>query len=191
MKTIFMTLVISIQFISFNSVADLKIADFNIPEKILIEKKNLELNGTAFRTVSMFNVKVWLSTLYLETLEKTAEKILDSKTVKVIDLYPMYEISAADSAKGWKLAFDDNCETKCEILKPEIARFMATIPQFKKSDRYRYIFLTSEVKFLLNEKELFHSTSVDFTRLLLSTWIGNKPPTPEVKTGLLKGSVKL
>lgn len=191
MKTIFSLLFILVQFVSIHSFADIKIAEFSIPEKISIEKKDLQLNGTAFRKVSMFNVKVWLSALYLETLETQAEMILDSKAIKVIDLYPMYEISAADSVKGWKLAFDDNCELKCTLLKPEIARFMSAVTAFKKGDRYRYIFLASEVKFELNEKEVFHSKSPDFTRLLLSTWIGNKPPTVEVKQGLLRGSAKL
>lgn len=189
MKTIFLFTLFSM--ITNFAIADLKIAEFNVPEKVTIEKKNLELNGAAFRTVSMFNVKVWLSALYLESPQTKADSILSSTTIKLIDLYPMYEISAADSVKGWKLAFDDNCETQCEFLKPEIARFMTTIPQFKKNDRYRYIFLASEVKCLINDKEIFHSTSPEFTKLLLSTWIGKKPPTAEVKLGLLKGSAKL
>ena len=188
MKTTFFIILLY----GFNSTvfADLKIGDFNLPEKITIDKTNLVLNGTAYRTVSMFNVKVWLSSLYLEAAEKKAEAILASKTMKIIDLYPMYEISASDSVKGWKLAFDDNCEEKCESLKPEIKRFMNSVPQFKKGDRYRYLFSATEVKFLLNDKELFHSTSAEFTTLLLSTWIGKKPPTAEVKQGLLKGYAK-
>ena len=177
--------------VSFNVFADIKLAEFNVPEKLTIEKKNLELNGTAFRTVSMFNVKVWLSALYLEAHETNAKTILESKTSKVIDLYPMYEISTSDSVKGWKLAFDDNCESKCELLKPEITRFMNSVPQFKKGDRYRYIFTSSDVTNLINDKVIFHSTSPEFAVFLLSTWIGKKPPTAEVKQGLLKGSAKL
>lgn len=188
MKTILLFLLLNS--LGFNATADIKIAGFSVPEKITVEKKNLQLNGTAFRVVSMFNVKVWLSALYLEALETKADAILATKTIKVIDLYPMYEVSAADSVKGWKLAFDDNCENHCESLKSEMKRFMDAVPQFKKDDRYRYLFTATEVKSLINDKEIFHSTSPEFTTLLLSTWIGKKPPTAEVKQGLLQGSAK-
>ena len=163
----------------------LTVGDFNVPDKISIEKKTLSLNGTAYRKVTAFKVKVWLSSLYLETLSSNSEDILNSKSIKVVDLYPMYEISASDSVKGWQLAFDDNCETKCAELKPEIKKFLATVPDFKKKDTYRYVFTEQGIDHYINEKLIFKSTLPEFSKLLLSTWIGKKPPTDEVKKGLL------
>lgn len=163
----------------------LKVGDFNVPDKINIEKKTLLLNGSAYRKVTAFKVKVWLSALYLETLSSNSEDILNSKTIKAVDLYPMYEISARDSVKGWQLAFDDNCDSKCAELKPEIQKFLAAVPDFKKKDNYRYEFTEHGVDQFINEKLIFKSTNLDFSKLLLSTWIGKKPPTDEVKKGLL------
>ncbi len=187
------TKLISLSILVVTSVvfADLKIADFTIPEKITIDKTNLILNGTGFRKVSVFNVKVWLSALYLEKNETSAKAIVDSATKKVIDLYPMYEVSAADSIKGWKLAFEQNCEPKCEELKTEIADFLKKVPDFKKNDRYRYIFTNLYAQSILNDKEIFSSKNPEFAKLLLRTWIGEKPPTVEVKKGLLTGSAAL
>lgn len=163
----------------------LQAGDFNVPEKITIEKKSLVLNGTAYRKVTAFKVKVWLSALYLESPSKSSEDILNSKTFKVVDLYPMYDISASDSVKGWQLAFDDNCETKCAEITPEIQKFLATVSDFKKKDTYRYEFTDRGVEHFINSKLIFKSTNLEFSKLLLSTWIGKKPPTDEVKKGLL------
>ena len=163
----------------------ISIGDFNVPDKISVQKKTLLLNGTAYRKVSAFKVKVWLSALYLETLSKNSDDILNSKTIKAIELYPLYEITAGDSVKGWQLAFDDNCETNCTELKPEIQKFLASVTDFKKKDFYRYEFSENGVEHFINNKLIFKSNNSNFAKLLLATWIGKKPPTEEVKKGLL------
>lgn len=158
---------------------------FDIPDTMSFESKDLVLNGTGARIVSFFRVKVWVSALYLESRTSNADEILQSKGLKVIDLYPLYEISASDSQKGWKIAFDDNCKPKCSDLQGEIDRFYTSVPEFKKKDLYRYVFTDSGTRVLLNQKEIFSSKDLDFSYLLLSTWIGKNPPTPAVKSGVL------
>ncbi len=188
MKTL--SLIAFITLLSQLAAADLSLSGFNIPQKIVIEKTTLELNGTTYRKVSLFNVKVWLSALYLETLTTDSETAINSKTMKVIDLYALYDISASDSVKGWKLAIESNCESKCQALEPEIKKFYASIPDFKKNSHYRYIFTTMGLQILLDGKEIFISNQPEFSNLLLKTWIGKNPPSEDIKKELLKGSAK-
>ena len=171
--------------------ANLTLSGISIPQKIAIEKTTLELNGTTYRKVSLFNVKVWLSALYLETLTTDSDSAINSKTMKVIDLHALYDISAADSIKGWKMAIENNCESKCQTLEPEIKKFYSSVPDFKKNSHYRYIFTATGLQILLDDKEIFKSTQPEFATLLLKTWIGKKPPSEDIKKNLLRGSVKL
>ena len=171
------------------TVADMLIADVKIPVKISYDKKTLQLNGSAIRKVSMFNVKVWVSALYVESSTNSASELIDSKATKIIDLHALYDVTATDSVKGWRIAFDDNCESKCSVLAPEIQRFYKSVPTFKKGTAYRYIFTAEDVKILLENQEIFSSANQDFRTLLLKTWIGPKPPSEDVKKSLLKGFV--
>lgn len=165
--------------------ADVKIDDILMPETVMVETKKLVLNGTSFRKASLFNVKVWLSGLYLENKSHQSDEILSSTSLKVIRLFPLYNISINDSIKGWKVAFEGNCETRCQVLDPEIQKFLNSMPEFKKKDEYLYIFTSHGVSYTLNGKEIFKSENLDFSRLLLATWIGKKPPTEEARRGLL------
>lgn len=167
------------------SFADVKIDNILMPDTVKVGTKKLILNGTSFRKASLFNVKVWLSGLYLEKKSDQSEEILNSTTIKVIRLFPLYNISITDSVKGWKVAFDGNCENQCKTLDPEIQKFLNSLPEFKKKDEYLYTFNSHGVSYTLNDKEIFKSESSEFSRLLLATWIGKKPPTEEARRGLL------
>ncbi len=165
--------------------ADFKIDNISIPVNLQVESKTLLLNGTSFRKASLFNVKIWFSGLYLEKKSDQSDEILKSTTLKAIRLFPLYNISIKDSIKGWKVAFEGNCEQLCQTLDPEIQKFLSTLPEFKKKDEYLYTFTSQGVSYTLNGKEIFRSKSPEFSRLLLSTWIGKKPPTEEARRGLL------
>ena len=197
MKTLIMALLLTLSssllsgLISNFASANVSLSGVSIPQKIVIEKTTLELNGTTYRKVSLFNVKVWLSALYLETLTTDSDSAINSKTMKVIDLHALYDISASDSVKGWKMAIENNCEFKCQTLEPEIKKFYSSVPDFKKNSHYRYIFTATGLQILLDDNEIFKSTQPEFATLLLKTWIGNKPPSEDIKKDLLRGPVKL
>ncbi len=165
--------------------ADVIVDSFSFSEETTIESKKLFLNGTAFRKASLFNVKIWLAGLYLENKTNQSEEILSSSSMKMIRLFPLYNISASDSVKGWKVALADNCESSCQTLSDEIKNFLSSVPEFKKKDEYVYTFFKDGIYYSLNGKEVFKSNNLAFARLLLATWIGKKPPTVDVRKGLL------
>lgn len=177
-------------FLSSIAFADVSFSGKTIPAKIVINKTQLLLNGITYRKVSMFNVKVWLGALYLENSATDSNVVISSKTTKVIDLHALYDISASDSVKGWKLAIDSNCQPECKKIDAEILKFYSSVPDFKKNSFYRYIFTELGMQILLENKEIFKSSSPEFAKVLLKTWIGENPPSEEIKKDLLMGSAK-
>ena len=156
-----------------------------IPVTVEIEGKKLVRNGYAHRKATVFQKKVWLGALYLEKTQNQAEIILKSDSLKLIDLYPLYDISAKDSERGWRQSINDNCEKNCDEFKLVIDKFMASLGNFKVGDHYRYIFSKQGLSCWLNDKKYFESDNLAFARLILSTWIGKEPATPQVKRDLL------
>ena len=79
------------------SKAEVIIDNFSFSEETTVDAKKLFLNGTAFRKASLFNVKIWLAGLYLESKSNQSDEILSSPSVKMIRIFPLYNISASDS----------------------------------------------------------------------------------------------
>ncbi len=161
------------------------IEGFTVPDQIRIDGRLLRLSGVAARTVSLLRVRVWVSALYLQQHEVDYQRILTSDQYKLIDLFPTYNASQADSRQGWKTEIEENCDKQCEPLRPELDRFLATVPEFRKGDSHRYIFSPDGLQCLLNGKTIYASNNRSLATLILSTWIGKHPPSEAVRNSLL------
>jgi hypothetical protein len=105
--------------------------------------------------------------------------------VKLIDVWPTYDISAEDSRKGWDYSIQENCAPHCEQLKADIAAFLEAVGEFKSKDHHRYIFSDKGLSFTNNGKEVFKTADVKFAKMLLATWLGSNPPTEKLKNAML------
>ncbi len=177
--------VFKIFFVSVFATALTAKAENNLPTSLSIADKKLELNGKAFRTATLFNVKVYEAGLYLEKKSHNEKEILASRDSKAILLFPLRDISREDTVKAWQYSFEKNCAEDCETLKDEIRKFEEKLVAFKGGDKYRYVFSESGASQFINEKEVFQTTNVSFSKLLLSTWIGRSPPTESLKKQFL------
>ncbi len=165
--------------------ADLKIDQIVIKDDVTLDSKKLILNGVSFRKVGFFKVKVWLSALYLEKKSTDSDAIIKSNEIKSVILHPLYKVSAEDSVKGWKLAFDKNCQSMCDSIKDDLHLFLNSIPDFKIKDVYIYSFSDQGFKYTVNGQEIFKSNNIKLAQVILSTWIGPLQPEVEIKNNLL------
>lgn len=165
--------------------ADLKFGDFTIPHEYVIDGKKLVLNGASYRKVGFIRVKVWLSALYLEEKSDKADEIVKSPETKVIVLHPLYDVSAADSVKGWRLSLDQKCDEACKKLAPDVQKFLDSVPEFKIKDRYVYFFTGKGMSYSVNDKLLFKTENKELSQLVLSTWIGSRQDNKDVEKNLL------
>jgi hypothetical protein len=165
--------------------SDQKMGDITVPGTIEFQGEKLILNGTAFRTAGFLNTKVYLGALYLKAKSGVAEEIINSTDTRIIEVWPKYDIVAADSAKGWDKSLKDNCDVSCAELKDEINKFLSSIGDFKTGDHHRYVFSKSGLFFLNNGKEVFKSSNLAFSKLIITTWLGKVPPTEKLKNAML------
>ena len=147
----------------------------------------LQLNGMGVRLYSMFRVHVYVAGLYLTQPSGDAGAILRSAEPKLIEIRYLRDVDQNDVHRAWQHYFEANCTGSCRLPQAEIARFLALSPAIKAGDSNIYVFTQAGVQVALNGRTLGAAPGEAFARLLLSTFIGADPTTPELKRALLGG----
>ena len=163
-----------------------ELAGFSVPERVRAGDRELALNGMGVRSATAFRVKIYVAALYLEKPSADAAQILDSSGIKQIKMKYFYAISAADMKRGWDHSFTTSCpEKRCEPFQAQIAEFQATVGAVAEGDLFDFVFFDDRVEIRGPGATAVTLRGREFARLLLSTWIGQAPPTEELKRSLL------
>ncbi len=140
------------------------------------------LNGAGVRTY-MF-VDVYAAGLYLIEKKANGFEILDSKTDKMIRMHYFREISKKDLEKVWLIALKENCKKDCETFEKAFSQFTDAVIEVKPGTEITYIF-NSDYLIVKNPEKAIKIEKSQLAEIVLSTWIGEKPPTSSLKRSLL------
>lgn len=154
-------------------------------DSVTLGGKTLVLNGMGLRAATIFKVKVYVGGLYLEAKSQDPSAILESKGLKKVEMRFLRDVSAEKIRDAWSKSFTDNCGAQCEALKPRFDSLNQMMPEFKNGDSLQLAFHPDRVEISYNGAEKGKITGEDFARALLTTWMGNKPPSDELKAGML------
>lgn len=160
-----------------------------MPDTVTLAGKPLALNGMGTREYSVFKVKVYVAGLYLEQAARDEASILDSPGTKQVRMEFLREVTEPDMRKAWLIYLKDNAHVPWEAIDKPAQSYLSLLPGVKPKDVLVHDFVGESVTVSLNEKTLGAVSSRDFGRTLLSTWIGKRPTTEEMKSDLL-GVVK-
>ncbi len=147
--------------------------------------KSLHLNGTGFRTATIFKVKVYEASFYLENKTNDPQKIIDSAESKVMKMKFMRNVSTKDIQKSWNQTLRDNCSNFCSEIEPMIGTFTGFMKDVKEGDSMEYNFANDSVAIKHNDQQIGEIKNKTFAKAVLSVWFGPNPPNESLKTGLL------
>jgi len=155
------------------------------PDQITVGSTNLVLNGMGIRTKFFF--KIYIGALYLTAKESDATKILASDGPKQVVMHFLYkEVGKDKLIEGWDEGFKNNSADKVAALKDKIAKFNAFWSDMKTGD---VAVLTYDpatgTKVEIKGKDMGTIEGKDFAQALFAIWLGPKPPTEGLKTGML------
>lgn len=158
-----------------------------LPDRYSVGGQSLVLNGLAMRTVTVFNVKVYVVGLYLPQPSHDANAILVSAGTKVVRLQYVHAGSKADVEKAYRNGERRNCEDGGCNPKDEgdFERLVALSPAVKVGDTTTYIITAGGLRVLENDQVLGEFADKDLAREMLMGFIGPKPPSAELKNRLL------
>ena len=164
-----------------------KIDGVTFPDTYTINGQSLVLNGLGERTLTIFEVEVYVAALYLAQPSHDPAAIVKSATPKVLILHYLHAGSKAQVEKEYRAGEQNNCGAGgCP---PEdgtdFERLVALAPAVQDGDTTTYIFKSTGFEVLANGKSLASFNNPDLGSRLLDGFIGAHPPSASLRTALL------
>ena len=146
-------------------------------------EKTLKLNGLGLRKKAMF--KVYVGGLYLESPTKDANAILASDQAKAIRLYFLRDLSKAQLVEAFQEGFEANAKDKA-AQKAAFDKMLALVPDVKTGSTLTFTYLPGKGTTLqVADKDLGVFEGKGFADAVFSIWLGSKPPSEDLKKGML------
>jgi hypothetical protein len=169
------------------SVLDLhaaSLAGVTLPDTEQVGAAKLVLNGLGLRT-KLF-VKVYVAGLYLEQKSSEPISILATDAPKRVVMKFLHAASKNQMTDAFNESFTDNSPDAKKTMQAEISRLLNSLEPIKVGDQMVFTYVPGVgTTFAINGREKLTIASPAFGSLLFSVWLGPRPPTPEVKKGML------
>jgi len=146
-------------------------------------EKTLKLNGLGLRKKAMF--KVYVGALYLESPSKDAAAILASDQAKAIRMHFLRDLSKAQLVEAFQEGFEANAKDKA-AQKAAFDKMLALVPDVKSGSTLTFTYVPGKGTTLqVADKELGAFEGKGFADAVFSIWLGSKPPTEDLRKGML------
>lgn len=162
-----------------------ELAGVDLPDQVTVGGKTLQLNGMGVRKKLV--IKVYVAGLYLEGSASDPASIVGSDTVKRIVMH--FTTNKATKKKmdeAWREGFEANSPDVYSKIADRVSTFIGYFGDMKDGDE---IVLTvtpgSATRVELNGEEKGTIAGDDFGEALLRVWLGDHPPSDDLKKGLL------
>ena len=160
------------------------LAGVTLPDSQQLAGKNLVLNGMGLRTKLM--VKVYVAGLYLEQKSSDPSAIMKSEGPKKIVMHFLHGASKSQMSDAFNEGFTDNSPDAMKSMKPDIDKLLGALDGVNSGDEMVFTYVPGTgMTLTINGKDKVTIAGQPFEQALLSVWLGPKPPTADLKKGML------
>ena len=155
-----------------------------MPDTLSVGEKTLKLNGLGLRKKAIF--KVYVGGLYLETPSKDAAAILASDQAKAVRMAFLRDVSQSQLKDAFSEGFENNAKEKAAAQKASIEKLYAMLPDMKENQTLSFTYAPGKGTTVSHgDKALGVIEGKEFAEALFSLWLGPKPPSEDLKKGML------
>lgn len=156
------------------------------PETVTIQGKNCSLVGVGLRKKLV--ISVYLGALYMETPATNARAVIEARGAKRVVLHFLYgEVSPDQLKEAWLEGFKGNAGPLLTTTAAEQERFIALFGQpVRKGETIVITWnpgVGTEVE--IRGKVVDTIPGENFMQALFGIWFGPKPPSGDLKKGML------
>jgi hypothetical protein len=160
------------------------LAGVTLPDTAQVGGKNLVLNGLGIRTKYM--VKVYVAGLYLEQKSSDPNTIIKADAPKQIVMKFLHGASKSQMSDAFNESFKDNSPDAVKTMKPDIDKLLGALDAVNSGDTMVFAYVPGTGSTLaINGKDKLTIPGAAFGQVLMSVWLGPKPPNPDLKKGML------
>ena len=183
-KTVLSLAVIMFILVSLANLHAASLAGVTLPDTEQAGNAKLVLNGLGLRTE--FMVKVYVAGLYLEQKSSDPSAIIKSSGPNKIVMQFLHSASKSQMASAFKDSFNDNTPDAVKAMQPDIDRLLGALEPLNVGDQMVFTYVPGTgTTFAINGKDKLTIAGSAFNPVLLSVWLGPKPPTAATKKGML------
>lgn len=179
--------VLVLAFLAFfaGTAAARELAGVTMPEAVTVDGKALVLNGMGIRKATIFNIKVYVVGLYLESKSHSAADVLRSQQVKRFDVVLRRDVDRDDIIDAWRKGLKRNSADVAK-LKSELDQFAGWMSDFAEGDTLTFLYVPGRgVTVFVKGKLKGTIAGADFAMALFAMWLGANPVDDGLKDGLL------
>lgn len=163
-----------------------KLAGVEMADTADVAGKHLVLNGMGLREVTWLGVDVYVAGLYVEHASSNPAKLIADDETKMIVLRFKRHVDRDDISNAWREGFSANATVPLAQIQPNVDQLVNWMPAFNKGDTLAFVCIPGKgVTVEVNGKRKGVLQGTEFERSLFAVWLGAKPPTDEIKRGLL------
>jgi hypothetical protein len=160
-----------------------ELAGVTLPDTLKAGDKTLKLNGLGLRKKAVF--KVYVGGLYLESPSKDAGAVLAADQAKAIRMHFLRDLTKAQLVEACQEGFEGNVKDRAP-QQAAFDRMLALVPDVKEGSTLTFAYLPGKGTTLsAGSKELGAFEGKGFADAVFAIWLGPKPPSEDLKKGLL------
>ena len=154
-----------------------------LPDTLNAGEKTLKLNGLGLRKKAMF--KIYVGGLYLESPTKDAGAILMADQGRAIRMHFLRDVTKGQLVDAFREDFQANVKDRAQ-QQAAFDRMLAVVPAVKEGNTLTFTYLPGKGTTLsAGGKELGVFEGKGFADAVFALWLGPKPPSEDLKKGLL------
>jgi hypothetical protein len=164
-----------------------ELAGVTMSDRAMVGEQQLQLNGMGVR--KKLWVKVYVAGLYLAEPARSAEAVLRSPGAKRMTMHFLTDkATKAKMDEAWLEGFRANSPEQWGALEARVERFVGFFGDMKEGDRVDLDLVPGEgTTVTLNGEVAGTVEGDDFQTALLKVWVGETPPTEDLRAGVLGG----
>lgn len=160
------------------------LAGVTLPDTAQVGGKTLVLNGMGIRTKVI--VKVYIAGLYLEQKSSDPAAIIKADAPKQIVMKFVHGASKSQMSDAFQESFNNNSPDAAKTLKPDIDRLLNALDAVKDGDQMVFTYVPGTgTTMAINGQDKLTIAGAAFGQLVMSVWLGPKPPNADLKKGML------
>jgi len=161
----------------------------DFPEHVQVNGTALTLNGLGMRKATFLKVNVYVAALYVTSPSRDAAALANLNAPQELILHFVRNVGVSDMRNAWNEGFERVAKEQMPALSARIATLNSWMSDMKTGQRLGFVRLPGTgTQVSVNGVVKGTITGDDFSRALISIWLGPEPPNAELKSGLLGGA---
>jgi hypothetical protein len=182
-----LSLALSVALVAGSALAG-ECAGVTLPDSVSVDGKALVLNGMGLREATVFKVDVYVAALYVEHRSADAALLVNGEQLKQLRIHFVRNVSREDMQENMERAVRAGAGAKFPALEARFNQLKSWLPALRAGEEFIVTYRPNVgIDVVHGTRSLGPIAGKDYADAVFRIWLGDYPPTPELKRGLLGG----